>query len=95
MRRVKYEDARGFHFLMEMPDDAPDSDVKFGNPLGPPVLDGLDLPESLERRLNNELFARNLITFADVKRRHTDVLSALKSALSIDVERIMEAYKDG
>lgn len=95
MRRVKYEDTRGFLFIVEIPDDAPDSEAKYGNPVGPPVLSGLGLPLEVERALNRELFARGLFTFADVRKRQMDVLSALKSALSLDVGKVMEAYKNG
>ena len=93
MRRVRYEDDAGRLFMVELPDNASDADVKYGNPVGPPVLD-LGLAEDTAVRLHNELFFRGLFTLDDVKRHRVEVMRALQHALSLDVERIMEAYQN-
>lgn len=95
MKLVSYTDSVGRKFMVSLPDNAPESDAGFGLPIGPPVLESLELPRDIEIRLNNELFARGLFTLSDLKGRNNDVLSALLNALSVSVGRITEAYRDG
>ena len=92
MRETKYVDPQGRYHAVLLPDGAPDSDASMGIPLGPPSLAALNLPESLEVLLHNQLYSRRIFTWQDAKKRRQDVVGALQGALKIDAERILELY---
>lgn len=92
-RIVTYTDAKGRMWAKNLPDSVPDSDAAMGFELGPPSLEPLGLPLDMEVRLHNELFARRLWTFADLKRRPVDVQGAIQSAFKVDAGRIFELYQ--
>lgn len=84
MRNVTYIDPEGRKFLVQLPDDAPDSHAPMGVPIGPPDLSDLNLPLAMEVRLNNALFARQLLTRNDVRRRRQELTAVWQSVLSVD-----------
>lgn len=92
MKQAVYKDEAGRQWAVLLPDEAPESDAALGVPLGPPSLESLNLPEEVEVRLHNQLFARRLFAPIDVKRRRQDVFAALQAALSLDVERVVQLY---
>ena len=61
--------------------------------IGPPegVVDVLGLPEPFATNLHNVLFARGIMNQRDASRPNA-LLGALQEALSIDVQRLNEAY---
>lgn len=62
--------------------------------LGPPegLVDDLGLPEPLATNLHNILYARGLITYRDVAQRARELAGALQEALTLDTQRLHEAY---
>jgi predicted flap endonuclease-1-like 5' DNA nuclease len=61
--------------------------------LGPPnIVDELELPEPFATRLHNVLCDRGLLTYNDIAKNQKSVIGALQDALSIDANRITEAY---
>lgn len=92
MREASYTDAVGRRWAVLLPDDLPDSDARLGFPLGPPALGRLGLPEDLEVRLHNELFARRIFTEADV-RRTSDIIAALQAAYKVEAMTILELLR--
>lgn len=82
----------GFKWKVMVPYDAPEEMYAAGVVLGPPNLSVLSLPVDIERKINNELFARGLITKGDVRMRSADVLGAITSALKLDANKIMDQY---
>lgn len=62
--------------------------------LGPPegLVEELGLPEPFATRLHNILCDRELLTYKDVSRQQNKLMGALQEALSIDVQRLAEAY---
>lgn len=64
--------------------------------IGPPVdlVDELDLPEPFATRLHNNLCDRGIFTFKDLSVNNRAVQGALQEALSIDVQRLAEAYSN-
>lgn len=85
-----YEDQLGRKFKVLVKDE--NDDPAYGHILGPPFLDELELPEEIMVRLHNELFARNIITKKDARRRLSDIVGALMSALKVDATKIAELY---
>lgn len=82
--------------MRQVPDDRPDAHAQYGIPVGPPEFEGLtSLSEEVRVRLNNELYHRGIITLQDAKRRRGEVVSALQSAIGLDVEAILVAYQEG
>ena len=61
--------------------------------IGPPegLTDSLGLPEPFATRLHNILHARGIINYRDACRANA-VQGALQDALSIDVQKLNEAY---
>ena len=90
MRKVQYKDSDGRLSWRLIPDEAPDSEAIVGAIVGPPPLFVLDLPLEVEVRLNNELFARGIITESDATRRRSEVVAALQAALRVDAGRIVD-----
>lgn len=76
-----------------IPEDVPDSEAAVGIPVGPPPLDGLNLPLEIEVRLHNQLFARKIFTEKDARKNLDGIRSALTSALQSDVSRILAIYQ--
>ena len=62
--------------------------------LGPPegLVEELGLPEPFATRLHNILCDREILTYKDVAKRQNQLLGALQEALSVDVQRLAEAY---
>jgi hypothetical protein len=61
--------------------------------IGPPegVVDAIGLPEPFATRLHNCLHARGVFTLREASKTNI-LLGALQDALSIDVQRLNEAY---
>ena len=83
-----------------VPSDLPEGEglESAGMIVGPPNLrvKGLDIdPERVMQSLQHELFVRGVITYRDARSRRQDVFSALMASLKLDVDNIVEAYKDG
>lgn len=93
-RRVTYEDSKGRKYLVDIPDDAPDSHAKLGAPVGPPDLKPLNLPLQIEVRLNNQLYDRGLFAKEDLRHRRAELFAALQAALSIDVN-VLDSLFEG
>lgn len=89
---VKYETQDGFIFDVIIPEGAPVKHAKYGIKIGPPDLSGLKLSKEVERRLNNALYHRGLLTGIDVRRRRQDVIAAWQSVLGTDVSAIVDCY---
>lgn len=94
MKRVTAVDGYGRWTAVLLPDDAPASDAYMGIPQGPPSLDGLHLPEEVQTRLHNELFARGIFSLRDAVAGRQNLIGALMSALRLDVERITDIYRN-
>lgn len=82
----------GFKYRVQVPNDSLESTWQYGIVVGPPDLSVLGFDEETNKRLNNELFVRGLITEKDVRKRAHEVFGALQAALSVDVQTIMQAY---
>lgn len=92
LRELDHVDTEGRRFRVMLPEGVPDTEAGIGINLGPPDLTPLNLPLSVEVRLNNELHARRLFRAPDVARRRQDVVGALMAALSLDAGRIVDLY---
>ncbi len=92
MKTVTYTDEEGRNWVVQLPDDVPDSDARTGIPLGPPSLEDLSLPESISVVLHNELSRRRLFTSSDIKRRRAEVIDAVRTAYKVDAEKIYVHY---
>lgn len=93
MVKVEYEDIEGRKFLVHVPEGG-ESMAEQGIPIGPPDLSILGMPLEYEIALNNQLFDRKLFTWADVRLRPDEIKAALKAVLKVDVQRIMNLYKE-
>jgi len=94
MRTVEFE-KNGRKYLVQLPNEAPDSDAERGIPIGPPDIDGLlPLPEPFATRLHNEFFARGLFTLADTMRNQNEVRAAILAAVRLDVQSIQAAFQE-
>lgn len=62
--------------------------------IGPPegIVDALELPEPFATRLHNILFNRGLLTYEDVVRNPKQLNGALQEVISLDVQKLQEAY---
>lgn len=62
--------------------------------IGPPegLVDNFGLSEETATRLHNILLERELLNYKIISARTKDVFGALQEALSIDVQRLVEAY---
>lgn len=94
MRQTSYEDAQGRKWRVALPDQLPDSEASVGLHIGPPSLEPLGLPEEIEIRLHNQLFARGIITLADAQRKKRDIFGALQATFKVDIMRIFQLYKE-
>lgn len=63
-------------------------------PLGPPegLVDDLGLPEPFATTLHNVLYARGILSYRDVVAKPRELQGALQEALSLDVQKLTEAY---
>lgn len=93
MREICYTDSRGCKFQVLIPDDAPDEHAVFGIRVGPPDLSELNLPLDIEVRLNNQLYARKMITRSDVRRRRGELIAVWQSVLQVDVTVLHNLYE--
>lgn len=92
LKRVYHQDNEGRKFIYMIPETAPESHAEMGVLLGPPSLEELDLPLQLEVKLNNALFARNIITPEDA--RNTELIrDAILGALKLDAQKIASLYR--
>jgi len=91
LKNYTYTDERGLNWIMKAPTEA---EASIGIPVGPPDLAELGLPESIEKRLNAELFSRRLITLRDVRARPNEVYAALQRAYKIDATKIINLYRE-
>lgn len=94
MKLLKWVDSTGRQYITQVPDDAPEGHARKGIPVGPPK----DLPLSLDCkniaiRLHNDLCDRGILTYADARKRISEVQSAIQSALKLDAMKILEAYR--
>lgn len=94
MRRISYEDEKGRFWMVELPDNVPDSDASMGLPIGPPPLESLGLPEDIEVELHNQLFHRGLLTTKDLSRRRGEIISALMHSLGVTGRAILALYQN-
>src|SRR3989304_3732166 len=94
MRQSSYTDSDGRKWAVWLPEGVPERAASLGRPLGPPPLD-LALPEELAVKLHNELFARGLFTYEDVKRRPQEVVEAVRGVIRLTRARVMGAYLNG
>ncbi len=92
MNQSSYVDEQGRYHAVLLPNGTNEKDAAKGLPLGPPSLESLGLPEEVETRLHNELFARKLFTGKDVRKRRIDVFGALQAALKVDIEKVVQIY---
>lgn len=93
MKQLDYTDPDGYRYRVLIPEGSPASHAHMGVRVGPPDLATLNLPSHIERRLNNELFSRGLITVADVRRRPGDVQAAVMAAMKADAQTVMALYE--
>lgn len=61
---------------------------------GPPegLVDDLGLPEPFATTLHNILYERGLFSSREVTQKPREIQGALQEALSLDVQRLTEAY---
>lgn len=93
LRSVEYQDPDGRLWLRGLPEGVPSSQAEIGIPIGPPPLDGLELPKEIEVRLHNQLYARQIFTENDARSHLLDLQSALVAALRVDVNRLLAVYQ--
>lgn len=92
MHEVEYKDSQGRLFKVSLPDGVPDSQARHGMIIGPPLLDELELPIVIKTRLHNELYWRGLLTGDDAQRRISEVSNAIRAALKLTTEGVLEQY---
>jgi hypothetical protein len=92
MKQVEYE-RNGRKYLVQLPDEAPDSEAELGIPIGPPDIDALlPLPEPFATRLHNELYRRGIFSLTDTIKRQNEVRAALLAACNLDVQTIQAKF---
>jgi hypothetical protein len=100
MRYVIYEDAEGFRWRRGIPNNAEDSEARFGTPFGPPdlaeVAAELGWPTEFHRRLHNQLADRELWTGRELKRAGgmRPLVAAVISAAKGDAAHVAAAYQN-
>lgn len=62
--------------------------------VGPPegLVDQMDLPEPFATRLHNVLYERRLLSYKDVLSNPKGLFGALQEALSVDAQKLTEAF---
>jgi hypothetical protein len=89
---VDYATPDGRKYKSELPLEAPLSHASRGVRWGPPDLSPLGLPPQIAVRLHNELFARNLFTYRDVRANMNEVVSAVMHTFAVDAQMIASIY---
>ncbi len=89
--RKNYTDDTGRMWAVLIPDDH-DADPSMGIPIGPPDLTGLYLPEETAVRLHNQLFARGILTKADLKSKQRELFAALQAAYKVDIAKVTQMF---
>lgn len=92
LKRASWKDSDGRIKVVLIPEDAGEEQAEMGIPLGPPSLLGLNLPEEIEIRLNNELANRGILTANEALRNRQEIMSAIQSALKLDIDRVIGMY---
>lgn len=69
-----------------------DSDPSMGIPLGPPDFSELGLPEDTAVRLHNQMFARGILTKADLRGKQREIFAAIQAAYKVDISRVTAVY---
>lgn len=92
MREASYTDLQGRQWAVLVPDDVPDSEAYRGLPLGPPPLESLGLPATIEIRLHNELYARRLFTEHDARARVHEISAAISAACRLDAMTVQALF---
>lgn len=92
MFETEYQDVDGRKYWIRLPDGATPDEYKYGLRIGPPDISDLHLPHHIEVRLHNELYARRLFHFSDVRHKRQDLMGALMATLRVDTERLLEMY---
>jgi hypothetical protein len=92
LKLVDYEDDMGRMFKVSLPDDVPDSEAELGNPLGPPLLDNLEMPHDMMVKLHNFLFDMGIYTANQARARRQDIVSAIQRICAIHAEAIIQLY---
>lgn len=82
----------GKKYKAVVPDNADRDTYKYGVIVGPP--DFSWLPPHIDVRLHNELYNRGLITVADVMSRPQEVEAAIRSAVRVDVQTVIQSYRE-
>lgn len=93
LKQVEYSDVAGRHWARMLPNSEPNSRAGIGIPVGPPPLDSLDLPEDLQTRLHNELYARGILTLDQALTNRREIQAAMMAAFRLDVDRIIACYR--
>lgn len=93
MKEVEYTDDRGRLFRVLIPETDNIERARHGIVIGPPELDDLDLPERVMVELHNQLYHRGLFSIQEANKRRMDVVGALQAAMMVDVERILNIYR--
>ena len=93
MREVEHVDIEGRKWRVLVNDDDPDSMAQYGIPFCPTDLSDLGLPLDFEIRLHNQLFERRIVGHADAAARATDITAAIRTALRVDAQMIIEAFR--
>lgn len=95
LKTVTWQDEAGRRWRSLLPPEADDAEAPAGIPAGPPSLNQLNLPLEISVRLHNELEARGLYTWDDVRRQgRTAVQAAVAAALRLDVELVQACYAE-
>lgn len=95
MKVADWEDERGRKYRTKLPDGASNEEAPQGMPVGPPdVVDHIGLPEPIATRLHNLLHKRELFTIDDVRKRPKVLFGVLQMALKVDVNILMEGYRE-
>lgn len=90
-----YTDERGRQYRVLLPAGVPESEIDKGIPVGPPdVVDSLGLPEPLATRIHNKLFEKQIWNATEARKQPNVLQGILRSALMLDVHRLMEAFVD-
>ena len=89
MRRILWEDAKGYKHASLIRENDPDSMAPKGMPVDPPDLSTLDW-NGVAKDLHNLFVERGLFTWADVQRQQNGVANALVSVLR---PRIIAHYR--
>jgi len=94
LREVRWEDHAGRYWLVELPDNVPDTDAEYGIILYPVDLSSLGLPIEIEVRLHNQLYHRGIRSGPEARLRQSDISTAIRTALRVDALRIIKLYED-